>query len=162
MGSHQKGRKNFFSWASKISRNSFWRDLTDIAFWESPSQAPEGPMRADPLLGSVNEKHFFLKLYLWPFQVHCLLNCPMLKRFSWNIEQRAVDMASYVQSGNRWGAFSAAGMKWAWSGLPVCGEEGSSGCSHLQAGISVCNGRNHPILLTYWVFLTLLELELAT
>ena len=73
----------------------------DTAFREGPSQAPEGSMRADQLLGSVNEKHFFLKLYLWPFQVHGLLNCPMLKRFSRIIEPRAMDTALYAQSGDR-------------------------------------------------------------
>ncbi|XP_054419336.1 lysophosphatidic acid phosphatase type 6 isoform X2 [Pteronotus mesoamericanus] len=34
-------------------------------------------------------------------QVHGLLSCPMLKRFAWNIEQRAVDTALYVQSRDR-------------------------------------------------------------
>ena len=82
-------------------------------------------------------------------QVHSLLNCPLLKRFSQIIEQRAVDTALYVQSGDRLGASSAASMKSAWSGLPVYGEGGSSGCSYLLVGISVCIGRNHPILLAY-------------
>ncbi|KAM5295298.1 LOW QUALITY PROTEIN: lysophosphatidic acid phosphatase type 6 [Glossophaga mutica] len=42
-------------------------------------------------------------------QVHCLLNCPMLKKFSQIIEQRAVDMALYVQSGDRESLHMAVG-----------------------------------------------------
>lgn len=59
-------------------------------------QAPEGFVEAGQLPSSANEKHFFVKLSLWPFQVHSLPSCPTLRRFAQMIEQRAVDTALYI------------------------------------------------------------------
>ena len=114
-------------------------------------------MEADPPPGSLDEC-FFLKLYPWPFQVHNLPSCPTLKRFAWMIEQRAVDTALYVlQWEDRW-----------WGALFSCrhtvtlgqvsqsvGKGTRQAGSHLSAGVSVCRGWTHPLLLAFSIELAL-------